>query len=219
MAGYYDRLEAQLADATERGAPRRRFAPRPSGPRLRTDLVAVSLALAACVVVVVVFLGLGARHRPAEHVGTHGLGLTVIRNYAPAKLPALSGQMVCDTTLQPPGGAKSPSATMVVNTRPPTRYVFSITASGLKPNVGGSVYAVWLRPAVLTSTGSYQVIKYDRPEFIGLIKPSVAGDGRVAAEGLLPQAAGGAYEVVITLQPDPSAKTPGRTVLQGDISF
>ena len=178
-----------------------------------------SLALAACAVVALVFLSVGATHRPTQPVGDRGSGLGVIRNYAPGKVPALSGQMVCDTTLQPPGGATSPSATVIVNTRPPTRYVFSVTASGLRPNTGGSVYAVWLRPAVQTTLGAYELIPSDRPEFVGLITPSVARDGRLAAEGLLPQDASGAYEVLITLQPHPSAKAPGRTVLQGDIGF
>jgi hypothetical protein len=131
----------------------------------------------------------------------------------------LPGQMVCNTSLEPPGGGKSPSGTVVVNTRPPTRYVFSIIASGLKPNVGGSVYAVWLRPAVQTTSGVYRLIRSEPPEFVGLINPSVAGDGRLAAEGLLPQDANGDYEVLITLEPNPSAKTTGRTVLQGDIAF
>jgi hypothetical protein len=35
----------------------------------------------------------------------------------------------------------------------------------------------------------------------------------------MPQAAGGADEVLITLESVPLAKTPGRTVLEGDIGF
>jgi hypothetical protein len=218
MASYYDRLEAQLADATERGAPRR-FASRLAVPRLRADLVAVSLALAVCAVVAAVFIGAGASHRLQGHGPVGAAGLPVIRNYAPGKVPALSGQMVCDGALQALGGGKSPSGTVLVNTRPPTRYVFSVTASGLTPNVGRSVYAVWLLPAVRNTAGSYQLIVPHKPELLGLVDPSVGGDGKLAAEGLLPQDVGGAYEVLITLEPSPSARRPGRTVLQGDIAF
>ena len=217
MAGYYDRLEAQLADATERGAVRRRFAPRLTVPRLRADLVVVSVALAVCVAVAAVFIGVGASRRSTSHGRPSAIGLPMIRNYAPGTVPALSGQMECNTTLHSPGGGKSPTGTMQVNTRPPTRFVFSIAASGLKPNPRGDVYAVWLVPAVQTTSGSYEVIESAKPELIGLINPSVPRDGRLAAEGLMPQAAGGADEVLITLESVPLAKTPGRTVLEGDI--
>ncbi len=54
---------------------------------------------------------------------------------------------------------------------------------------------------------------------VGVVKPSVGRDGKLAAEGLLPRGASGAYQVLITLQPGASASAPGRTVLEGSVDF
>lgn len=205
MADFYDRLEAQLADATERGVSRRRVAVRWTVPRLRADLVAVALAVAVTVLVAAAFIGIGASDRNRQRAASVTNGLPVLRNYPTGKLPPLPGQMVCNTTLSAPGGAKSPSATAQINNLPPTRYVLRIRASGLKPNVNGSVYEVWIEQGQTAM-------------FIGVIDPVVGRDGTFAAQGLLPQDASGG-ELVVTEQPTASAKTPGRTVLKGPISF
>jgi hypothetical protein len=227
MGGYYERLEAQLAQATERGV-RRRGIPLPRisrwrvRSRVRSDWVAGAVALAVSVVVVVVFLGVRSEHghRPARPaVATHpgAGGLPVIRNFAPGAAPALGGQLFCNASLHSPSGPASPAGSVVINTRPPTRYVYSITGSGLRPSRPGEAYEVWALPETSPALGSgtYQLLTSQPPVLLGVIKPSVGRDGRLAAEGLVPQSLNGQYRMVITIQP-PTMKTPGHVVLEGD---
>jgi hypothetical protein len=49
-----------------------------------------------------------------------------------------------------------------------------------------------------------------------VIATAVGADGQLAAEGLIPLSYNGTYRILITVQ-QPSAKTPGRVVLQGDV--
>jgi len=78
MSGYYDRLEGQLVEATER-APRHRLLVRWRMPRLRTEWLAVTVSLAVCVIVALVFIGVGDRHRSNAGLHVSGAGLAVIR--------------------------------------------------------------------------------------------------------------------------------------------
>lgn len=213
MTDFYDRLEAQLADATARGVRRRRGPRRVSRSRWRGDWLAVAVAL----VVVAVFVGLGDRRaglRPLRPAGP-----AVVVNYGSGRLPALSGEMVCDTDLTPAGADRSLRGVVVVNTRPPTRYAFSLTASGLSRTVGSGAYAVWLAPATRLSSGAYQLLSSQAALFVGVIQPTVGPSGRVAVQGLLPPSAGGDYLVRLTFQARPSSRTSGRTILQGFIGL
>ena len=219
MAGYYDQLEAQLARATARGAARRRLVPRLAMPRVRREWLAVAAALGVCVAVSLVLLaGVGSQHHnPRPPVPSHQRpGLPVIRNYAPGKVPPLGGQLYCDTALTAPRGAGPASGTLIVNTRPPTSYVYSLTALGLKPAPPGEVYEVWTRAEVNLPNGAYQLENGVPPALLGVIAPSVGADGRLAAEGLIPPSFNGPYRILVTVQP-PSARAPGRVVLQGDV--
>jgi hypothetical protein len=219
MPGYYDRLEGQLVEATQRGLRHRLLARPRRMPRLRTEWLAVTVSLAVCVVVALVFVGVGGRQRSSARLHVSGAGLAVIRDYAPGNLPPLSGQMVCDTTLKAPSGAGSPSGTVVVNAESPAGFVFSVRAAGLERATGTSVYAVWIVPAVNTTLSGYQLTGGAVPEFVGVIRPSVGGGGMLAAEGRLPRDATGTYQIRLTLQNRPSATAQGRTVLKGFISF
>jgi hypothetical protein len=230
MAGYYDRLEAQLARATARGAAGR-AAWRLRLPRIRMNVVAGALGVAAVVAVVAVFVGLDTPRRLARTVVSPPLGSAVkrgrsgpevIRNYAPGPAPALGGQMVCDAALQPPPGGGSRSGTVIVNSRPPNRFAFSITASGLPPTDHGKGYAVWIVPAVRTTSGAYELpggasagrglSRY--AELVGVIKPGPA-NGKVSAEGLMPTDASGAELLILTLP----GRIPTRIFLEGYIEF
>ena len=229
MAGYYDRLEAQLARATVRGAAGRRVAWRLRLPRIRMDVVAVALGVAVPIAVVAVFVGLDASHRVARPVATPAVGSTVrrgagshvIRNYAPGRAPALGGQRVWDAALRPPGVRGPRSGTVIVSKSGPNRYRFSITASGLPPtSPDAKGYAVWIVPAVQTSSGAIQVQGGTASgpglsplaELVGVIKPGPA-NGRISAEGVLPADESGANLLIVT----PSGPIPTRIVLEGYI--
>ena len=225
MAGYYDRLEAELARATARGAVRGRVRWWVQLPRIRMDVAAVALGVAVAVAVVAVVVGLGISHRLAKPpVGsTVGRGLSgshVIRNYAPGRAPALGGQRMWDAALRPPrGGARS--GTVIVSKTARNRYRFSITASGLPPaNPAAGGYAVWIMPAVQTSSGAIQVQGgaasgpglSPYAQLVGVIKPGPA-NGRISAEGVLPADATGANLLILT----PSGPIPTRIILEGYI--
>jgi hypothetical protein len=219
MAGYYDQLEAQLARATTRGVPRRRSVPRLAVPRLGGDWLAVAVALGVCIAVsLVLIVGLGSHHhnrQPAVQVHRHA-GPPVIRNYAPGNVPPLGGQLYCDTALRAPRGAGSATGALVVNNRPPTAYVYSLTASGLKPPPKGEVYEVWTLVEVNLANNGHQLENGVPPTLLGVIEPTVGADGRLAGEGLIPLSFNGTYRILITVQP-PSSKTPGHIVLEGDV--
>lgn len=223
MAGYYEQLQAQLERAAERGLPRRGVAPPRWMPsrvpwRLRADWIAIGLALACSVGVVLVFTQVGVEraHRLRGATGSSSK-LAVIRNYAPGRPPAMGGQLFCDATLTASGGAASPAGTVVVNTRPPTGYVYRLTASGLTPSPRGEAYEVWLRPETREFDGAYVPLNGEAPVFLGAIAPTVGSSGKLAAQGRVPQTlTGGSYRILITLQPT-SAKAPGRTVIAGDL--
>jgi len=217
MADFYDRLEAQLTDATARGVRRRGWPRRVSRPRWRGDWLVGLAAVAVTLVVVAGFIGLGDRRDRQRHL--RPAGPAVVVNYGSHRLPALGGVMVCDTDLRPPAAGRSRRGSFVVNTRPPTRYAFSLTASRLSGTVGSGVYAVWLLPATRLPSGAYQLLSSQTPLFVGVIRPTVGPGGRLAVQGLLPQAANGDYLVRLTVQPQPSSHTPGRTILQGFIGL
>ena len=224
MAGYYDQLEAQLADATVRAATRRRFARRlPSGLSpawLRPDVVAVSAAVAVAAIVAIVFIAAGANHVSVPP-GPAGAGRPpVIRNYAPSPAPALGGRLVCDSALLTPGRPHRPSSGVaIVHTGPPNRYVFTITAGGLKPAPPGYTYAFWIQPELTILSGGYELTPSSRPRLIGVFRPAVGADGGLAAEGLLPPIMPSAYRLTITLQPASSIAAPGKPVLEGHVTL
>jgi len=125
--------------------------------------------------------------------------------------------MVCDAALKAPGGAATPAGTLVVNTRPPTRFVYRVTASGLKPSPRGEVYEVWLEPETSTTNGAYIRPNGESPVLLGVIAPAVGSSGKLVAQRLVPQTVlGGADRMLITVQP-PSARAPGRAVLVGTV--
>jgi len=225
MADYYDQLEAQLADLTERGAHRRRLALRLPTVRIGTEMVAVAAAVLVVVAVSVAFLGLRSSRRPVHPtpaVGAMGKRAPVIHNYSQTRMPPPAGPLFCDADLQRPGSIPglptTPGGTVTVYSKPPTQSQFMISVKGLKPNQHGTAYAVWLIPEVQTTSGGYQLLRPVTLRLLGVIKPSVGPDGRLAVEGLLPTAdTNGSSRMLITLQPNGTVKKPGRTILEGDV--
>jgi hypothetical protein len=123
MAHYYDRLEAQLADLTERRAHRRRLTLRLPALRFRTEMVAV---VAGGCRGRLAFLSVRTSPRPAHHahpVGVTGSGPAVIRNFPHTRLPRPSGPVVCNADLERPGATPavttSPGGTAMVYSKPP----------------------------------------------------------------------------------------------------
>jgi hypothetical protein len=221
---------------------RRRFV----GVRIRFDVVAIALSILVVVGVGTAFLTIGSKppHRPAmphQAVGTKGP--PVIRNFSPHPPPALPGQTACTAELtrpgvspggvfwpsvcqfQPLGGAGSPNGTFHASTgkvNGVSAYRFLITASGLGPNNGRSMYAVWLLQAAprYGTAGTFRLLEPQTPQLLGVIEPGVAHDGTLAAEGSVPaELLGSDYLLLITLQHHTTATTPGRTVLRGFVSL
>jgi hypothetical protein len=192
--------------------------------RLRAEAIALIGAVLVVVGVAAVILSVGAQRpaAPARHPLPKAAGPRVIRNFWPGKPPPLPGQTVCNANLAPPGalpglggrrsGVFTANAAVIggVNESP-----FSITAGGLAPNPHNSAYAVWLEPAVRTTSGGYVIVKPIRPVLLGVIKPGVARGGRLEAEGVAPANITGDYLLLITLERGAKPTTPGRIVLEG----
>jgi len=219
MAGYYERLEDQLARATSQGVPRRRLASLPAWPRPRWEWLAAAAAVGVCVAVSLALI-LGARssdHNRQATVHHHAHQLPEIHNYAPGPVPPLGGQMVCDVTLKPPHGGGSATATITVHTGTGASDVYSLKARSLRPAPAGKSYEVWTIPETQLAFGGYQLQSGARPSLLGVIKPPVTADGVIAASGTFPPSFdGGTYRFLVTVQ-RPGAKSPGRVVLKGDL--
>jgi hypothetical protein len=219
MVDYYDRLETQLATLTERGAHRRRRGWWPNVPRIRLELVAVAAALLVVVAVGVVLLTAGASHRPSHQVTTVRHGPPAIRNYYPQTVPPPSGPLVCNADLEPPGtapGIQRPTHGMLIAySVAPTGTELTLTATGLKPNAGKDVYAVWALAAVSLVPNGYQLTRPEQPQLIGVVEPGVGSSGKLAAEAMAPTNVPSTLELLVTLQPHGSLKRPGRIVLSG----
>jgi hypothetical protein len=219
MADYYDRLEQQLARATARGVPRRRFVGRLGRPRPQLQWLGAAAAVAVCVVVsMAVIVGVHSAHhnRSAVVPNRHHAPFPVIHNYAPGKVPPLGGQLYCDATLTPPRGKGSAKATIVVHTGNRASYVYSLTGRDLQPAPAGESYEVWTIPESNQAFGGYQLQRGVAPTRLGVISPPVAADGLLAARGTLPLSFSGFYRILITLQRQ-SAKSPVHVVLRGDV--
>jgi hypothetical protein len=221
MADYYDRLEAQLAALTERGAHRhRRLVLGLPVFRILTERVALAASALIVVAVAAAVLAAGAGHHAPRHVPAvrHG-GPAVLRSIYPAPLPAPPGQLVCDSPIKAPTGGTPSSGEARFYAVPPTRTEMFLTARGLRPIGAGDVYAVWVLPAVQTLSGGYQLQSSAPPELVGVIAPSVGTTGRLRVATLLPQKVRGVYKLLITVQPHTSLGAPGAIALQGFINF
>jgi hypothetical protein len=220
MADYYDRLESQLADLTERGAHRPRLVTRLTPRRFSGELVAAAAVALVALVVVAVFLSTVANQRPlgqARPTAAGHNGPVTIRNFAPDSVPLPAGRMVWHHRLKRQQAGNATGIVKVYNSSP-NRHQISISASGLKPNVGTDMYAVWLLPAVRNP--SFVLMQPNVPVLVGVIKPRVGSGGRLEAEGTLPHAGGlRDFELLITLEPSMSTRTLGRYVLEGPIAF
>jgi hypothetical protein len=196
------------------------------------DVVAVALGVAVVGAVVAVLVGVGANQHIARHVATPPAGSTVrrgqsgppvIRNYAPGRPPALGGERMWHGALRRPGAGESRSGTVIVNKSDTGSGLFSMTLFGLPPtNPGGAGYAVWIVPAVKTSSGAIQVQGgtatgpglSPEAELVGAIKPDPA-NGKVTVEGSLPADASGANLLYVA----PAGPIPTRIVLEAYIEF
>ncbi len=222
MLDYYDRLEAQLAELTRQSAHRRARS-RLSLPRARFRAGVLALAASVLVVVAVsaAVLGTGAAHhspRPRPAVRHGRGGPSVLRNIYPARLPAPSGALVCETPLTMPRRHTSAKGEARFYSDPPTSTEMFLTATGLRKASTGDTYAVWLLPAVQTLSGGYVLQNSAPPQLLGVIQPSVDRHGRLTIAS--PIAAGsGVYKLLVTAQPRTSLRAPGSVVLQGFINF
>src|SRR5262249_24883226 len=110
MADYYDRLEAQLAELTARGAHRRRLVRGPARLRIGVEFVAVAASLLVVLAVAPVLLSAGGGRHGERHGSPAGHGVSrsaVLRNIYPAPFPAPSGELVCNSSITGPGGRGS----------------------------------------------------------------------------------------------------------------
>lgn len=215
MDDYLDRLEAQLASLTARGAHDRRRGPSPRwAPGLAPGHFAVAFALVVVVAVGAVFFAARSTPRSGTN-GRAGSGQPTGHG-SPSFTRPPKGTVVCRTRLMPPGGGGSPSGTARIYEQAPGHYVLWAVASGLRPTSPNERYAVWLsagpvgHPAVSVGTGH----------------PTTTANGKLSIVARLPSYASAYHLLMIVRQPTRTArpgggvpKRPGRTVLDGPIEF
>lgn len=224
MADYYDRLEAQLATLTERGAHRRRR-PRLALPpgRFGFELVAVVASVLVVVVVAAALLSVGtARHASQHHVhpATHGSASRVLLDQYPAPFPAPPGGFICQSPLTAPRGGRPAHGMVRFYSAPPTSTEMFLTANGLRQPRGRDVYAVWMYPAVANAvSGGYQLQRSHSPQLVGVIESPSGVTRHLTIADRLAQTFNGAYRLVISLQPHGSLRAPGSIALAGFIDF
>jgi hypothetical protein len=242
-----DELERRLiagcygpAMATEQGRRRRRGrlpAPVAIVARIARKLAAPALALAVTALVSVIAITAVVRHsRPAhqQRPGRPQPHVPVVHNYAHSELPPLprgsvtyyTGHLGASSNSPKPQDTFALDTTQVGLLKPgegPTRSTMTIRASGLKPAPPGHVYLVWLAPASFTTSTFPRPLRVLAPySLLGVIQPPISNHGELVAR--LPisvnvrQSSTRQFELLITIQRDPNATTPGRAVLLGIIS-
>ena len=224
MADYYDRLEAQLAAVTERGAHRRRrIGIALPGRRFGFELVAVAASALIVVVVAAALLSVGtARHAAQHHVhpATHGSASRVLLNQYPARLPAPPGQFICQSPLDAPRGGRPAHGMVRFYSAPPTSTEMFLTANGLRKLGARNVYAVWVFPGVANAvSGGYRLQRSQPPLLVGVIESPAGVTGHLTIAHVLSQSFNGVYKLVITVQRHGSLRAPGAVVLAGFINF
>jgi hypothetical protein len=212
--------------------------------RIRGDAVAMFVATLVVIAVGAVILTAGSQHparAPAHHLVPRPSEPRVIRNYWPHTPPPLPGWAGTADLAKPgaiagvagpPNGVFTGSVVDVVNEalHGVNEAPFTITAAGLPPNTDGNVYAVWIEPALSKGCGQglggcrlfpgsrSVLVKPIRPQLLGVIRPGVGRDGKLAAEGEVRDTVlNNYYLLLITLQRSATPTTPGRIVIEGFI--
>jgi hypothetical protein len=217
-------------------------------PRWGFAVPVLGLVVTVVVVAVFITSGLRHQHEtPVQRPVLQSPYLTVVRNYAHSKLPPLPRDSVSYSSGYLGASAYSLNrrdtflltTTHAVSVTPsggPTPSILTIRASGLKPAPRGSVYAVWVTEAVggvpqifgsLHGAKNTTVRPPLRPEspflLVGIIQPPIGADGELTARvpvdvPVRHLGQGLRLALLITIERNPKAKTPGRAVLVGVIS-
>ena len=217
-------------------------------PRWGLAVPAVGLVVTVVVVAVFITSGLRhQREAPVQRPVLQEPYPRVVLNYAHSELPALPRDSVSYSSGHLGASAYSlnprdtfvltaPHAAFVNPSGGPTPSTLTIRASGLKPAPRGSDYAVWLTQAIGGHEQIYgpargakrttvQTPLRPSPPFslVGFIQPPIGADGELTARvpvdvPVFNPAAGLRIALLITMQRNPNAKTPGRPVLVAVIS-
>lgn len=212
-------------------------------PRWGLAAPALGLLVTVGVVAVFIVSGLRhQREAPVQRPVVQPPHSPVVRNYAHSKLPPLPRDSVSYLSGHLGASAYSPNprdtfvltTTHAASVNPsggPTPSTLTIRASGLKPAPRGSVYAVWLThaiggvpqifgPAHGTKITTVQTPLRPEPPFslVGIIQPPIGADGELTARvpvdvPILDIGGGIRTALLITVERNPNAKTPGRAVL------
>jgi hypothetical protein len=115
-------------------------------------------------------------------------------------------RVVAQINLTSPTGAKTPAGVAQV-VKQGTATGIIIVASGVAPNAKQDAYAVWLfKPG-------------GKAKILGFVNPGVGSTGRLQTAGALPTDAANYTELLVTRETQASPKTPGTTVLQGNLKL
>lgn len=158
-------------------------------------LGAVAAAVIAAILIFVVFGGGGGT--------THKAHKATVSKPTAAK-PSTTARPLAQINLSSPT-KKSKAVGIAEIIKAGSAIGVVVVAQGLRPNLGGDAYAIWLYKS---TTSAFR---------LGYVKPGVTSNGRLETAGRLPTDAGSFKRIVVALQKGPSNKV-GRIVLAGKLS-
>jgi len=198
------------------GGPDRRRVPRPTDrPSSRIGGAIFLLVGAVVVVVVVVVLilvissGGSKKHSSGTPAAASSTTATTgTSTAASGKTPSTatsttSARVVAQVNLNPPSGTGTAKGVAFI-VKAGSADGIVIEAQGVAPN-SHNAYAVWLSNSPTDSTR------------VGFVTPGVGKNGRLQTGGALPANAAHFKDVLLTLETQSNPKTPGTTVLEGQL--
>lgn len=114
------------------------------------------------------------------------------------------GTLLAQVSLRSPGGGRTPEgiAQIYKSTHSDS---FSLTLSGVRPIAPHNAYAVWLCNTIHAA------------RLLGFITPHLGRAGTLTTSGILPSDAGRYRQILVTLETQARANTPGKIILSGPL--
>ena len=123
-----------------------------------------------------------------------------------APAPRQRGTLLAQVSLRSPAGGRTPEGIAQIY-KSPHGDSLSLTLSGVRPIGPHNAYAVWL----------YNTLHAAR--LLGFITQHLGRAGTLTTRGVLPSDAGRYHQILVTLETQARAKTPGKIILSGPLSL
>ena len=186
------------------GLPGAAPAEAPSSRRDGAILLAVAALIA--VVLVIVIIATSGGSSPKKSGTTHAATPTTSTATGTTNRTATTPHVIAQIILRPRSASSKAAGVAEIVTEGKLTGVI-VAADHLTPNTSHNAYAVWL----YNPGGAVHLLGY--------VSPAVGKNGDLKTSGTLPANVASFKELLVTLETTTSTKTPGPTVLQGNVSL